>query len=177
MRTPCSPHSLQHCYLCSFGWWPFWHVWVIFHCGFNLGVGPLKCGLRNRFPLAWPSMGVRHELICAHLLWSRQPTSVPPPLSCQEIQIFLLLLLLATNYIEIYSIVQAEGVPGWAETIWLMGPESLIYVCDDLKNSLNCVPMTCAFSVWVSYSSMKLYQNRALPRHIRRGLRAKIIRL
>lgn len=53
----------------------------------------------------------------------------------------------------------------------------LIYVCDDLKNSLNCVPMTCAFSVWVSYSSTKLYQNRVLPRHIRRGfsLRAKII--
>lgn len=57
MRAPCS-HSLQHCYLCSFGWWPFWYVWVMFHCGFNLGMGPLKCGLRNGFPLAWPSMGI-----------------------------------------------------------------------------------------------------------------------
>ena len=137
-------------------------------------MGPLKCGLRNRFPLAWPSMGVLART-GAHLLWSRQPTSVPPPLFCQEIQIFLLLLLLATNYIEVYSMVQAEGVPGWAETIWLTGPESLIYVCDDLKNSLNCVPMTCAFSLCVSHSNIKLYQNRAMPGHIRRGLLAKII--
>ena len=53
-----------------------------------------------------------------------------------------------------------------------MGPESLIYACDNLENSLHYTPRTCAFSVCVSYFNIKLYQNRAMPRPIRRGLRA-----
>ena len=85
----------------------------MFHCGFNLGMGPLKCGLRNGFPLAWPSMGVLARTdMCSPPLKSAAYLSSSTSFFCQEIQIFLLLLLLATNYIEVYSIVQAEGVPG-----------------------------------------------------------------